>query len=431
MDYDIIIVGGRPAGASLAARLGARGVKVLVVDRAAFPSLPSVPSSPIVHPGTMRLLDEIGIEESVYSDEGSRMRGLRVDMAGLFEADMRLPKLAGGRDYVYGVDRKSFDDALWRNLSRYPTVEPRSGFHVTGLLREGDRVVGVEGSRKGEPPEKLTARCVVGADGRFSLVARRVGAEIVEEDAVHTSTVYYADWEGVRPIHKEYSITYVHATARGLDVLFFAMPQGRYSVNTHARSDRVRIDGDPERYYLDTLRSVPNIWRHLEAAKRVTPIVGIKQIGNGYRRAAGAGWVLVGDAYHFKDPVDGQGIYDALLGAKLLDGALAAWRSGSRSWESAMSAYEREARAATHPMFLMTTGRLARELYQEPPIPVMKTLLRWTLTDPGYQDTYMHVFAREWSAERMASKRMMGAAIARGIKRDIAGWLRRSAGPAR
>src|SRR5262245_7922137 len=105
MDYDIIIVGGRPAGASLAARLGARGVKGLVVDRATFPSLPSVPSSPIVHAGTMSLLDELGIEESGYASDGARMRGVRIAMAGMFEVDMKVPRLAAGRDYVCGIER--------------------------------------------------------------------------------------------------------------------------------------------------------------------------------------------------------------------------------------------------------------------------------------------------------------------------------------
>jgi flavin-dependent dehydrogenase len=48
LDFDVVIVGGRPAGASLAARLGARGVRVLVVDRAELRSQPAVPSCPVV-----------------------------------------------------------------------------------------------------------------------------------------------------------------------------------------------------------------------------------------------------------------------------------------------------------------------------------------------------------------------------------------------
>ncbi|MEZ4297042.1 MAG: NAD(P)/FAD-dependent oxidoreductase [Polyangiaceae bacterium] len=424
MEYDLIIVGGRPAGSSLAARLGARGMKVLVVDRATFPSLPGVPSSPILHPGAMALVDELGVDESTYGHPDARMRSLRIDMAGLFEAVMPMPMAANGRDYTYGIERTSFDNALWENLARYPSVERRTGFTMTDLVREGNRVIGIVGSQKGGPEERLTARGVVGADGRFSLVARKVSAPVEEVADDHTSTVYYCDWEGVLPVHEEHPAGLIHATARGLDILFFAMPNGRWSVNTHARSDRVQVNGDAERYYMDTIRSIPTIWRHLEKAERVSPLIGLKKISNGYRRASGPGWVLTGDALHYKDPVDGQGIYDALLETKLLDGAIALWSSGSRSWEDAMAGYRKAVWEATHSMFLTTVGRLRRELYDEPPLPVMKTMIRWTLTDPEYQECFLRVISRDIPPERMTSKALMARAIARGVARDIGSLVR-------
>jgi 2-polyprenyl-6-methoxyphenol hydroxylase-like FAD-dependent oxidoreductase len=422
MDYDVIIVGGRPAGASLAARLGARGMRVLVVDRATFPSLPGVPSSPVLHDGTMRLLDELGIPESSYADDHARMRNLRFEMSGYFGVHMKVPAFTSGRDYVYGVDRSSFDDILWRNLARFPKVERRQDFAVSDLLREGDQVTGIIG---GKPEERITAGCVVGADGRFSLVARRAGAAVVEEETAHCSTVYYADWEGVRPFNDQVHGGMICATARGLDVIFFAMPGGRYSVNTHARADRVVIDGDPARYYQETLRSLPLAAKHLEGARQVTPLVGIKKIGNGYRRASGPGWVLVGDALHYKDPVDGQGIYDALLETKILDEAIAGW-NGGRPWTEAMAGYERAVREATYGMYTATKGRLQRELYQEPPAAVIKTMIRWMMSDPAYQELFMRFLARDVPAERLTSKSMMGGAMLRGLGRDVRGLFRRN-----
>lgn len=419
MDYDIVIVGGRPAGASLAARLGARGIKVLVVDRATFPSLPAVPSSPVLYGSAMALLDELGLDESRYATEDSRMRVLEFNMADQFTVHMRVPPLAGGRDYVYGLDRRLFDDALWRHLERYPSVERREDTAVTDVVREDGRVTGIEVGGGDGKKERITARCVVGADGRFSTIARKVGAEVVEERDRHTSTVYYADWAGIQPAHKEHSGGLVYATARGLDVLSFVMPGGRFCVNTHARSDRVRVDGDPERYYHETLRSIPAVQRYLAGAERVSPVVGVKKISNGYRRASGPGWVLVGDAVHYKDPVDGQGIYDALLEAKLLDRALDAWMSGARSWEAAMSTYWREVVDATHPMFVATTTRLERELYQEPPMPVIRTLIRWTLTDAAYQETFLRVLCRDIPPGSLFSRRLMGGVVARGVLRDL------------
>ena len=77
--YDVIIVGGRPAGASLAARLGAAGLRVLILDRATFPSLPAV-SAPFLLPHALELLDEIGADEAAYAEATPRLRafGLRM-----------------------------------------------------------------------------------------------------------------------------------------------------------------------------------------------------------------------------------------------------------------------------------------------------------------------------------------------------------------
>lgn len=426
MDYDVVVVGGRPAGASLAARLGGRGLRVLVVDRATFPSPPQVPSSPVLYPSAMRILDELGIDEAGYADPHARMRGLRMEVAGRFTVEMQVPRMSCGRDYIYGAERATLDSLLWRALGRHPTVERREGFAVSDVLRDGDRVVGVEGGVRGGPRERITAGAVIGADGRFSLIARKVGAEVVEARDAHTSTVYYADWAGARPIHDAYPAAYVHATARGLDVLFFAMPGGRYSVNTHARADRALVAGDAERYYHETLRSIPGVWRHLEGAERVSPILGVKRIGNGYRRPSGPGWALVGDAAHYKDPVDGQGIYDALVGAELLDRAIASWHAGERPWDRAMADYQGALRAATWPMFLATTGRLRRELYQEPPTAVIDTLMRWTLSDPEYQATFLRVLSRDRPPAALTSTRGTLAAALRGLGRDLRGLGRRA-----
>jgi 2-polyprenyl-6-methoxyphenol hydroxylase-like FAD-dependent oxidoreductase len=158
----------------------------------------------------------------------------------------------------------------------------------------------------------------------------------------------------------------------------------------------------------------------------VTPVVGIKRIGNGYRRAAGDGWALVGDALHYKDPVDGQGIYDALLEARLLDEALGAWHAGTRPWSEAMAGYQRAARDATWGMYRETITRLRRELYEEPPTVVARTLVRWMVTDPAYQLRFLQFLCRAIPPEGWLSRRLMGGAVVRGIARDLRGLLRRA-----
>lgn len=415
--YDVIIVGGRPAGAALAAHLGARGARVLVLERATFPSLPAVPSSPALYPSAMQLLDELGIDEAKYGDEHARMRSLAFDFDPYWGTELRMSR-SFGRDYVLGVDRLDLDQALWDNLARFPSVERRGGLHpgVTDVARDRDgRVVGV--LLDGPAGERIAGGCVIGADGRFSLIARRVEAPIIEEVA-YTSTVYYANWEGVAPARPGHHGGHVCATGRGLDILFFAISRGRFCVNTHARSDRVDIGGDAQRYYLDTIKAVPGAARRLAGARQVTPVVGIKRIANAYRRASGPGWALVGDALHHKDPADGQGIYDALLSARLLAAALAEVREGA-PWAEAMARYERAVYQATHPMFLATTARLKRELYEEPPVSVIRTVIRWMMTDPAYQRQFLRYLNRDIPADGWLTPGLAAGALLRGLGRDV------------
>lgn len=419
LDFDVVIVGGRPAGASLAARLGARGARVLVVDRAELRSHPAVPSCPVVYPSSMRLLDELGMKEAEYGEVSGRCRRLAIKFHTHFEASFNLPVMFG-RDYVYGIDRAHFDHALWAHLARFPSVTTRRGFAFQDLVRdEGGAVIGIEGQQGDGPKETIRARCVVGADGRFSQVARRAGAKVLDDYPDHTSTAYYADWEGLDFPDKDDRPAYIYATGRGTNVMMFPMPHGRISVCTHMRADRVDIQGDAEGFYNGVLQRYGWVKRRLTAARQVSPVVGIKRIGNRYMEAGGAGWVLVGDALHHKDPVDGQGIYDALIEAKVLDEELAPFLAGERAFAPSVTAYRRRVDEATRPMFLATMDRLKRELYEEPPTILIKTLVRWMMTDPEYQSRFARFLGRDIAPETWMTPALMRACAARGVIRDL------------
>lgn len=423
-DYDVIIVGGRVAGASLAARLGARGYKVLLLDRARFPSEPDVPSSPAMYQAGMAILDELGVDAAQLDKVLRPMPELSFRFADYFHVVVPFPTIAG-RNHAYGVDRAGFDDILWRHVARFASVHQREDFSVRDVLRDASgRVVGIVGCERGGQDEQIRARCVVGADGRFSLIARKVAAPVTEEETRCLSTVYFAAWEGMLPPRDDVWGLDVYTTGRGLDLLGCPIPGNQVLLNTHERADRVDIQGDAQAYYLATIKKVPAVYERLRDAKQVSKVVGMKQVGNGYRRASGPGWVLVGDAVHYKDPVDGQGMYDALLGARILDHALAPWlgsEGGEGSWESAMAEYERELHAATHDMYVETVSRLRQELYSEPPPFIIKTLIRWSMTDPVYQTRLMNYLGRAIPVKGWNSGRVVAGAVWRGIGRDLSG----------
>jgi 2-polyprenyl-6-methoxyphenol hydroxylase-like FAD-dependent oxidoreductase len=419
--YDVIVVGGRPAGASLAARLGARGLSVLVVDKAEFPSHPEVPSCPIMYSSAIRLLDEIGFGEAAFAAASTRIHKGLVGFEGYFEAALDIP-MAHGRNYLYGFDRGRFDHALWNHLGNFPSVDRRAGFVVSNLLRDrDDRVVGVEGAPRGGAPERLGARlAVVGADGRHSLIARKAGARIIEEQAAHTSTIHFAQWEGLGPATPDGEpALHIISTGRGRNVLFFPSCDGRVAVGIHARSDRATVGGDPAAYYADQLRSLATVRRRIEGARQVGPLLGVRRIANRYREAGGPGWVLVGDAVHHKDPIDGQGIYDALVEARHLAELLVALHEQRLDWDALLARYRRAVMDETHKMFQATMQRLARDLYSDHPPLMIRTLLRWALEDPEYQRRFLLFLTRTLPPEQFRTPSLMAGVIARGVWRGV------------
>lgn len=431
-DYDVIIVGGRPAGASLAIHLAQQKLNVLVVDRATFPSRPAVASSPIIYEGTMKMLEELGLKEDDYCLPGSRANQMVMDFVDHFTVVIPFARLGLERSYIRGLDRAHFDNTMWKHMeSHAPYVTTRQGFGMTDIIKdESGTVIGIVGKSGKGAEERFTANLVVGADGRFSNSARKFGAKIVEERNEFTNGGYEAQWEGVLPYADGMSTeACMYNTARGFIIIFMPVAHGRYYVGCYYRSQDVKRNGQtPQEYYLNQLQRIPQAWKRLQNARQIEKIEGIRPVENGYREAYGPGWALVGDAFHYKDPLDGQGIYDALTETKLLAEAIGKWKSGQLTWEQAGALYKDKAWAATYPMFNMTTSRVHREMHVFPPKPIINTVIRWMLNDPGYQTTLLRALARVGDPAAVPTSPSLGM-IWRGILRSFGSRGQQAASP--
>jgi flavin-dependent dehydrogenase len=416
--YDVIIVGGRPAGATLAIRLARQQLKVLVVDRATFPSLPAVASSPFIYNETIQMLEDLGIPESDYALPGGRIHHFVMEFVGHFHVAIPMSRLGLKRSYVVGLERAHFDNVVWGHMEKHaPYITTRQNFAMSDVIKdESGKVIGIVGKSGNEPEERITADLVVGADGRYSMTARKIGAKVVEERNELTNGGYEAQWEGVLPYQEGMSTEIcMYNTARGFAVIFVPVANGRYYVAAYMRSqDMTRGSQKPEEYYLDQLKRIPQAWARLKNAKMITKLEGIRPVENAYREAYGNGWALVGDAFHYKDPIDGQGIYDAVTETKHLAEAIGAWKRGEMTWEQAGAMYKEKAYASTYNMFNMTVGRIKQEVHTFPPALIIKTLIRWMLTDPGYQAQFLRTLARVEDPAKLP-KMPDGGMIWRGI----------------
>jgi 2-polyprenyl-6-methoxyphenol hydroxylase-like FAD-dependent oxidoreductase len=421
-DYDVIIIGGRCAGATLALRLAEQKLKVLVVDRATFPSQPAVASSPFIYSETMQMLSDLGLSEEEYSLPGSRADHMVLDFVDNFFVTLPCSIMQVQRNYVRGLDRAHFDNTLWKHMERKaPYITLRQGFAVSGVLNDTKgAVTGIIGKSQDGENENITADLVVGADGRFSMAAQKFGAKMVEERNEFTGGGYEAQWENVLPYANGFPTEVsLYSTSRGFAMIFVPVSHGRYHVAAYMRSQDVqRGNQTPQEFYLSSMQRIPKAWKRLEGARQVTELEGIRKVENAYREAYGPGWALVGDAFHYKDPVDGQGIYDALTETKYLAEAIGEWKSGKLTWEQAGITYNEKAMAATYPMFNMTVKRVQRELHSFPPKFIINTVIKWMLTDPEYQTKFLRALARVAPPSDVPAGPTLGM-IGRGIMNSL------------
>ena len=296
-EYDVIVVGARCAGSPLAALLARAGARVCLVDKARFPS--DTPSTHMVQPVGVRILDRLGVLDELLKVAAPIEGGVAV-----FD-DVRV-ELVDTRDLLGGPAlnaRRITLDAILLDAAAAAGAEVRTGTPVTGLVEDRGRVVGVT-----IPAGELRAPLVVGADGARSTIARLVDAG--EYHRTSPGRLFmWAYFEGARPGHDGLWLGKIggHAfLASPTDEdLFMAAVVPDIDRRDEARADRAAA-------FAAGLRDWPELEAALAGARRVGPIQMMSRWHGFFRESAGPGWVLVGDAGHFKDPTPGQGIADAL-----------------------------------------------------------------------------------------------------------------------
>ena len=294
--FDVIIVGARCAGSPLAILLARAGLRVCLVDRARFPS--DTPSTHGVQPSGVKILAQLGVLEALLEVTPAIERGT----IALDDARIEVSDLTGLVGAPMLSARRVTLDAILVEAAAAAGAEVRTETAVTGLLDDRGRVAGVK-TKSGE----LRAPLVVGADGVNSTVARLVGA--VEYDQTRAGRWFtWAYFEGAKADED-------HMWLGGVgDHGFLAFPTdgGLFMVAAVPSMDR-RDDvlADREAVYTAELAHWPELEATVAGARRVGPVRLMSRDGF-FRQSAGPGWVLVGDAGHFKDPSPGQGISDAL-----------------------------------------------------------------------------------------------------------------------
>ena len=322
---DVLVVGGRCAGAPLATWLARAGVPVVVADRASFPS--DTLSTHVFQGGAIASLRRLGVLEEVLATGAPPVHRGRVRLGAgddVLEAEVPMPASAPGLPAMLCVRRIALDEILHRAAADAGATL-LDGWSVTDLLREDGRVAGIRLRTRDGEERTIRARVVVGADGRNSAVARMLGAR--SYSVLPTERFgYFAYYEGV-PVEEP-----VVEIVRDDRLYGFGCPadDGLYlACVMPPAEDHAEFAADVEAGWEREVARLPGIGERVVRGRRVGRPRGLRPVDTFLREAAGPGWALVGDAGHFKDPSPGQGIADALRQAERLAEAIAEGDGGA------------------------------------------------------------------------------------------------------
>jgi 2-polyprenyl-6-methoxyphenol hydroxylase-like FAD-dependent oxidoreductase len=325
-DYDVVIVGARCAGASTAMLLARQGHRVLMVDRARFPS--EIPHGHFIHRHGPPRLARWGLLDRVVASGCPPVSSL-LTYFGDFRFVVHKVEVDGVA-WGYGPRRSRLDKILI-DAAVEAGAHLLEGVAVESLLMDDGRVVGIRTASG----TSIGARLTIGADGRRSLVARQVAAPAYE--TVPPLMCWYFTYfddvpQAMFEMHvlPERRVIFSHPTNDNLLAMFVGWPIDEFG----------SVRSDIDRSFYAALDLAPGLGARVRAGQRVERYFGTADLPNFLKKPYGPGWALGGDAGCHKDPLQGRGVGDALLDADLLADAVHSGLSEAQPLDVALANYE-------------------------------------------------------------------------------------------
>jgi flavin-dependent dehydrogenase len=358
-EYDAIVVGARCAGSPTAMLLARKGYRVLVVDRASFPS--DTLSTHMIHAPGVAALQSWGLLDEVVATGCPPIDSYSFDFGPITISGSPRPRDGVATGYA---PRRTVLDKIMVDAAANAGAEVRERFTVEDVVVEDGTVVGIRGHGEGGSTVVERSRVVIGADGRNSHVAKAVRPEQYNEKPM-LQWSYYTYWSGLPADHFEVVIRpdrgwAAFPTNDDLTLVVCGWP---YAESTAYKAD-------VEANYLKTFELAPEFAARVRGAKREERFSG-GSVPNFFRKPFGPGWALVGDAGYNKDPITAQGISDAFRDAELCSEALDESFTGRRPFSDAMSQYQQTRDADVLPMYEFTTQLATLEA---PPVEMQQLL---------------------------------------------------------
>ena len=361
---EVLVVGGGPAGTTAACLLAAKGHGVMLFEKDTHPRFHIGVS---LLPCNLPILERLGVLAQV-ADIGVHKPGADFTCEdGLVQSFPFARALGATPEYAFQVRRAEFDQILFENC-RKRGVDVRERHQVLGYSREEDGFA-VSYRDDGDVVRTLKAGFVIDASGRDSLFARLNGWR--KKSPKHASAAVFGHFRNVElrtgPLSGNISIYWF---AQGW-IWMIPLRDGVMSVGAVCWPDYLRArEVDLETFLRQTVLQVPDASRRMQDAVSVGPVSATGNYSYRAKELCGQGYLLVGDAYAFIDPVLSSGVYLAMNSAVECVPAVEAWLGGDEvAYQRACRAYRRmidgKIRAFSWFIYRFTTPTM-RDLFRNP-----------------------------------------------------------------
>ena len=316
---DCVVVGGGPAGSTTALLLARAGFDVVLLERYEFPR--AKPCGDCISPQANLLLDELGLLSAVETLQPARLAGWRMhgpagaSFAAHFSDYTKDPRVEHG----IAISRAKLDDVIL-NAARAAGVRVHSGVRVEQLLNGGPAIRGVRGRDAEQQPIEVTARLTIGADGLRSVVQHALGLNARKPKL--RKVALSAHVNGIAGLSEFGELHLQDGACIGIAPIDARADRANLTLVVDAQRFGRSLAGKRRSAFQDQLARFPAV------RERVPQGAELRFLASGpfdrpTTAVVASGAALVGDAAGYFDPFTGQGIYQALSGARMLSACAA------------------------------------------------------------------------------------------------------------
>jgi flavin-dependent dehydrogenase len=318
---DVVVIGGGPAGSTVSTLVAQRGYRVQLYERERFPRF-HIGESLI--PETYWVLQRLGMLDKMQKSPFVKKHSVQfVNSNGKQSAPFYFwDNKPHECSQTWQVVRSEFDLMMLNNAREYG-VKAHEGVRVRDVLFERERAVGVRIQLPDGSQQDVRAQVIVDASGQSGLLQNKFKLRVW--DPILNKGAIWTYWEGAyRDTGRDEGATLVLQTAdRQGWFWYIPLHDDKVSVGVVAPFDSLfkgRVNH--EQTYQEEVERCPAVKERVSRGRRVTGYFATKDYSYRAKRVAGDGWVLVGDAFGFLDPLYSSGVLLALRSGELAADAI-------------------------------------------------------------------------------------------------------------